>query len=481
MGAVLSLYAAAVRMMFRVSMSLGRSLSTGLMSASLRRRHALPAVGQFDYRGLYQRRRPPAELLGQGFPIGRFVSADLRIRGPVAIPEEQLRLNACVIGPPGAGKTRSVVVPWIVAAARSGYSVVTIDVKGDLLDLVRAEVARQGVPLGVRARSLDYTRPQRSLRWNWLETIDSDRAVDNAVQSIIGRHPPQHGDPYFFLLDSQILRGLLELVMASTRKHSVTAQGLMNLLRDQAALDRALRKYPQNPAVARLQDLTLLSQDDYSKRVTGVLVRLDALARQTVQDVTTNANFATADVLREQQIVSVVAPLADGQMAQTLSSLFVNDLLFRVYDRFTGFQGPRVLLVLDEAAQLADRIDYRNLLSVARSAGMAVVLALQDVAQFADPNDRSVALGNCGTYVSFAGVSQESAKFLSERLGQHLVPSTTVGQAPTGYGYQTTTTTTSVSVPVLGQRELMNIPVGLRPATVHVKPLLDSPFLVELG
>ena len=382
----------------------------------------------------------------------------------MAIPEEQLRLNACVIGPPGAGKTRSVVVPWIVAAARSGYSVVTIDVKGDLLDLVRAEVARQGVPLGVRARSLDYTRPQRSLRWNWLETIDSDRAVDNAVQSIIGRHPPQHGDPYFFLLDSQILRGLLELVMASTRKHSVTAQGLMNLLRDQAALDRALRKYPQNPAVARLQDLTLLSQDDYSKRVTGVLVRLDALARQTVQDVTTNANFATADVLREQQIVSVVAPLADGQMAQTLSSLFVNDLLFRVYDRFTGFRARGCSWSWTRRHSWQDRIDYRNLLSVARSAGMAVVLALQDVAQFADQNDRSVALGNCGTYVSFAGVSQESAKFLSERLGQHLVPSTTVGQAPTGYGYQTTSATTSVSVPVLGQRELMNLQIAGLPA-----------------
>ena len=144
------------------------------------------------------------------------------------------------MGPPGAGKTRFVIVPWIVAAARAGYSVVCLDVKGDMLDLVRDEVRRQGPPLGVRARSLDYTRPQQSARWNWLASIDSDRAIDSAVQSIIGRQPPAKADPYFFHLDGQILRGLLELALVAPKRHRWTATHLLTLLRDQAKLDRVL-------------------------------------------------------------------------------------------------------------------------------------------------------------------------------------------------------------------------------------------------
>jgi type IV secretory pathway TraG/TraD family ATPase VirD4 len=479
---ILGLYFAVLRFIFRSSWALGRRVSVALGSGALRRKSgSVHLTGQRDYRGLYQGSRPPAVLASGEFPVGRFVNAKGRTREVVGIPESAMRLNACVIGPPGAGKTRFVIVPWIVAAVRAGYSVVTLDVKGDMLDLVRQEVRRQGQRLGVRARSLDYTRSQQSLRWNWLDSVDSDRAVDSAVQSILGRHAPPTGDPYFYHLDSQILRGLLELVMASPRRSAATAQGLLTLLKDQAALDRALRRYPSGPAVARLQDLVILAPDDYSKRITGVTVRLDALARPTIQAVTTNANFSTEHLLKQQELVSVVAPLQDGQMAQTLSSLFVNDLLFRVYNRFTGFQGPRVLLMLDEAAQLTDRIDYKNLLSVARSAGVSVVLALQDVSQFADLNERSIALGNCGTFVCFSGVSQESAKFLSERLGSHTVPSTTLGQTPTGWGYQTTVSTTSTTVPVLGPREIMSIPFGTRPALVHSRPVLDAPFLVDLG
>jgi hypothetical protein len=35
-------------------------------------------------------------------------------------------------------------------------------------------------------------------------------------------------------------------------------------------------------------------------------------------------------------------------------------------------------------------------------------------------------------------------------------------------------------VPVLGEREIMNIPFGRRPALVHAKSTLAAPFLVEL-
>lgn len=475
MSGILSMYTAMLRGVGRASMAAGRGVAERVGSATLQTRHQ--RTGAFDLRGLHQGSRPPYR--GGEFPLGRHLVANGKVGSVIGVPEVAMRRHACVIGPSGAGKTRSVVVPWIVAAVRCGYSVVSIDVKGDMLDLVRTEVQRQGVPLGVRARKIDYTRPQQSARWNWLQSIDSDRAVDSAVQSIIGRQAPAKGDPYFFHLDGQVLRGLLELAQASPQRHRWNASHLLGLLKDQALLETLLLKYPNSQGSARLNDLPRLAPDDFAKRVTGVAVRLDALARPTVEAVTTNGTLTTSDILHDQQIVSVVAPLQDGQMSQTLSSLFINDLLFRVYDRFTGYQGPPVLLVLDEAAQLADRVDYQNLLSVARSAGMSVVIALQDVAQFSDPSERSVVLGNCDTYVSFNGVSQESAKFLSERLGKHVVQETTVGRTAQGWGYQTSASTSQQTVPVLGEREIMTIPVGRRPAVVHARSTCAAPFLVE--
>ncbi|MDS0132738.1 MULTISPECIES: type IV secretory system conjugative DNA transfer family protein [unclassified Amycolatopsis] len=481
MSGVLSMYTAVAKGVMRTSAAVGRAVAERVGSAQLAADGRRRAVGPFDHRGLYQGSRAPGALTTGEFPLGRFVSVKGRRGAPVGLSDAQLRLHACVVGPSGAGKTRSVIVPWTVAALRCGYSVVCVDVKGDLLDTVRAEVQAQGNPLGVRARKIDYTDPARSARWNWLQSIDSDRAVDSAVQSIIGKQPPPKADPYFFHLDGQVLRGLLELAQASPNRHKWTAGKLLGLLRDQAQLDLLLQRYPHNPGAARLRDLPYLPPDDFAKRVTGVVVRLDALARPSVEAVTTNGTLTTPDILTERQLLSVVAPLQDGQMAQSLSSLFINDLLFRVYNRFSGYQGPPVMLILDEAAQLADRVDYKNLLSVARSAGMGIVIALQDVAQFSDPAERSVALANCDVYVSFSGVSQESARFLSERLGKHTVETTTVARTAQGFGYQTSTSTGQQTVPVLGEREIMNIPFGGRPAIVHARSTAAVPFLVDFA
>ena len=242
-----------------------------------------------------------------------------------------------------------------------------------------------------------------------------------------------------------------------------------------------MKRYPGNPAVTRLNDLTTLAPDEYAKRVSGVAVKLDALSRSTVEQITRNPDFAMDDILGRRGLVSVVAPLQDGQLAQTLSGLFVNDLLFRAYNRFASAAGVRLLLVLDEAAQLADRIDYKNLLSVARSARIAVLLAVQDITQFADPNERSTVFGNCSTYISFSGVSHDSAKMLSDRLGQHSVLTTTVGRTPGTIGYQTTVSNTTSMAPVLGLREIMMIPFGTRQAVVHSRDILPSPFFVDFA
>jgi hypothetical protein len=90
--------------------------------------------------------------------------------------------------------------------------------------------------------------------------------------------------------------------------------------------------------------------------------------------------------------------------------------------------------------------------------------------------------GNCGTLIYLPGTTHDSAKFLSDQLGQHPVQaaSTSVGPAASGWGNQRTNSWQTSMVPVLGTREIHDLPFGRFAAVVHSRPMADRPFLVDL-
>jgi type IV secretory pathway TraG/TraD family ATPase VirD4 len=436
----------------------------------------------YDYRGVLAMRSVPQELQDAEFPLGRHVYPGKGLRQPIGLPEPVVGHHVGVVGPPGSGKTSRIIIPWMSAALRAGWSVVVIDVKGDLLDQVKESVRRSGQPIGVKAVSLDYTRPARSVKWNWLDEMDSNKAIDNAVKAIIGKEEPKNADPFYYRNDSRILRGMLELASISPRRDTVTATRLLELLTSQARLDRLLSRNTTSPAYKRLEDLLPLDPGDYAKRVSGVVAALDALANPVLEQVTNEAQVHASDVLYSPTLVSVVAPLQDGDMASMLSSLFVSQLLFRAYDRFANPGGVPVLLVLDEARQLKDRVDIQSFLAVARQAQVAGLVAVQDVMQFDDPNERSSIFGNCSTLIYLPQTSQASADLLSKRLGQHPVQATSTSRSPSpsGWGTQTSHSMQTQMVPVLGEREIMQLPFGRFAAVVHSRQISDHPFIVDL-
>ena len=65
------------------------------------------------------------------------------------------------------------------------------------------------------------------------------------------------------------------------------------------------------------------------------------LTTAKLKAVTSQSGMRAADVLRTPSFVSVVAPLHHGDLASMLSGLFINQLLFRAYDRYTLESGRR--------------------------------------------------------------------------------------------------------------------------------------------
>jgi len=115
------------------------------------------------------------------------------------------------------------------------------------------------------------------------------------------------------------------------------------------------------------------------------------------------------------------------------------------------------------------------------------VLAMQDVAQIKDENERSSILSNASAFAILPGASPKSVSEFSSRLGQRFERtvdlSTGAGQRGFGGGVPSQSYRTE-SVPVLREREIMQPPVGERAALIHIKAselgITSKPLLVDM-
>jgi type IV secretory pathway TraG/TraD family ATPase VirD4 len=410
-----------------------------------------------------------------------------RIDSLLAIPERVMNLHALVVGPAGSGKTAGIIVPWITAALTAGWAVVAVDVKGDLREDIVAFNQQYGDPaISGMLRKWDYSNPGSSSAWEWMAELTDEARLDAAVTAILGRrNENSSADPYFYQRDYRTLRGLLSFAHALS-PHTRTAGQLIRLLQDDSRLQTVVLANPRAPGAGDLLDALKFPTHEYPKLISGVVTALSAIDTQGASAVTAarsgQPRLALEEIFEAGECLIVSAPLRGGQLSATLSGLMLNQVAQRLYERF-GTNGRPVLLVIDEAAQVADRVDIAQLMEVSRSAGAGVVVALQDIAKIRDENDRSSIITNAATFLMLRGASPISVKALGERLGQR--PERTYAmQANAGWRAEVNQSFGTQLVPVLGDREIMQPPEGGRPAVVHVKApqvgVTSKPFVVDL-
>lgn len=428
------------------------------------------------------------------FPLGGFLDLQKgKTRGPIGIPGQALNRHAIVVGPSGSGKTFSLLIPWIYAALRSNWSVVAVDVKGDLREDVLDFVdAQNGSGLGAGLVKWDFTDPRSSLPWSWISELNDEARTDAAVTAVLGRPQQSTADPFFYQRDYRTLRGMLMFARAVLRRVE-TAADLLRALEDDAALEAAVRQHPRAPGAADLAGGVLsYPQADYAKAVSGVVTHLSALDTAGVNAVTRTSSRRPSlnleQSLEAHQLLIIGAPLRAGEVSVTMSSLMLNQLTQRLYERF-GREGRPVLFVVDEAPQVARRVELTRMMDVARSAGVGVVTAMQDVTQIKDENERSSIISNAATFAILPGASPASVKTFGLRLGERYEQTfglnygggqpSMFGPGRPGRSYGTE------SVPVMREREVMQPPFGPRCAVVHVKApelgITSKPLVIDMS
>lgn len=476
------LAAGTVRSAWRASAAGSVALQQGVDRLAVRRGVVGPGdrppeglTGFYDYRGTATARELSRTDANGVFGLGRLVAPRSGRRGrPVALTPAAASAHTLVVGPSQSGKTTSIIVPWTAAALRAGYATVVADVKGDLVEQIGAELVAFGIS-GIRAARVDYRQP-RPTGWAFVRELVDDRRLAMAAQALIGRERPNDPQPFFWQRDIRLLCGVLGAAHASGRP--VPACELLAAAHDQASLEAYMSAYGTPRGRMLVHDALIADPYDFPRVMSGVINALEPLAVPDVDAILGHDVVRLEDALSGPGLLAFGAPMGDGRLGQSFAALLVNLLIERVHSRH-GRPAHPVMLVVDEAARLVDRVDFEELLSTAAAARVSVVLAVQDISQLPEGRVRDGVLANCQTIVALPGTGATTGRALSDRLGRR--PEVEVGTShDRGHVLSRATTRRHAVVPVLDTREICDLPFGGRPALVHSRPLAVKPFVVDL-
>lgn len=416
--------------------------------------------------------------LGQGaFPLGTVIHPQRRgPEFPIYLEWGNFEKHTAIIGPPGSGKSRYLIAPWIVQATIHGLTTINVDIKGDLSETIRDAKRTLGAQGTLRVRRWDIGAPEKSRSWNPIREVRSIQDAAQVAQALLG--PVDLGGTHRFFeeRDHRWLRGLLRILAAQPG----TPPHPRELYR-MAVSQQYLKQYVA--AVGSLAndvlDMAKLPAADYPAATAGLTNRLSWLADPTFEKMLagTGANAITIDeILTSGGIFVVGARMALGELAWASSSMVLSLLKLRAMERF-GQQSTPILWTLDEAGRYGERINLQEMLDVMRGAGSSIIIAVQDVQHLGDPGKAAATLASCDTVITLKGVSPTTANMLGDRLGQVSAPILSQSAGPNG-SWQPTVS--HQMQPILGPGEIMHLPMTNRGAVVHLRSASPAPLVIDL-
>ncbi len=482
---------------FRGANRAGRSVSEGVARANETRRlsqvpgpvarrgywidgdpPAPPASDLPDYRGCLPfdaavglSARGPGSV-----PIGAL--SDLRTRSPgstFALELDHFFQHMCVVAPPGKGKTYGLLAPLATRLIRAGASVIVVDVTGDMGDQIMQFARETPVPsspsIAWKHWSIHPSHGRHS--WNPLADVDPDDslALEGIKAAIIGDEPVDRHHKIFHERDRRVLGGLLRLYLGSDR--TPTLAKLADLAGDQKRVTALASTQPHLRSSVR--DLIDDPTDLWS-----LANQLEPYLDPAVRDNIERSEIDLGDVVSRQTLVLVGAELELRERSKTAVSLFINRLMSALQGRYGRSDGVPVVLLIDEAPQIAERIGLSQILATARATRTGVVFAMQNVTQFGDERTASSILDSCDSMLLLPGASDATVSSFQGRMGERHVERVSVGEDVVGWNRNARRESSSERVAMVGARELIDPPFGGYPAFLHSRSLSGRPIVLDL-
>lgn len=424
-----------------------------------------------DYRGLDD---SPRGTTGSecSVMLGRAIDLDSGMpAASVRLPLPQFFRHAAVIAPPGSGKTYGVIVPWAIRLLRAGASVVVLDVTGALHGQLRDYAREAPSSSAATVRTMHWTMHPRATSdsWNPLAGVSPHDllAIEGLKSAIAGDEPPDLRHRDFHDRDLRILGALLRMTLASMP--NPTLADVAEAMLSPASYQRLVRS-----ASGRAPDWDELNE------CWSLRNKLEPFGEPNVRSRTTRNDVDISTIGSDHTLAVVGAELELKSVAQAASAMFVNRLVGLLQARFSHGPVRPVILVVDEAPEIARRIDLAGILATARATRTGVVLACQNATQFGDDAEQSTIFDACDLLAILPGASEASIRRFQARLGQREVDRVSMGSDIDHPRRVSRVERSSERLAMIGDRELLQPPFGRHPAIVHSREIGSRPFALEL-
>ncbi len=330
-----------------------------------------------------------------------------RQRLPVLIPVGyQSGSHTLLLGATGSGKT--VTETWIASRLiEAGHGAIAIDPKGDRL--LRSELARAAAQRGVPF--LEWT-PAGPLAYNPYAHGSESEIADKALAA------EAFTEPHYL---RQAQRYLAHAVRAMRGAQVPVSCASLAAHLDPRELEACVRRLPE--AQARETQGYLDSLGERQRReLSGVRDRLSILAESDVRRWLEPSEQTQALDLRAalaERAVVYMCLDADRRMllSQVLAGAVVSDLVTLVAERQ---ENPLATVVLIDEFQAVAAAQVARLFGRARSAGVSLILAAQELADVKGAGEglRDQVLGNVATVIAHRQSVPESAELIADVAGR---------------------------------------------------------------
>lgn len=357
---------------------------------------------------------------------------------PVKVSMSAINKHVHVIAPTGAGKTKSVFSPMVAQALEKGMGVMCIDPKGDneVISALINQLKAQG-RFPEDFYYFDVAKPKISRSYNPFYGAIRTKNYHQIAATIVATMPRVGGTATFYeKIQAEVTRALSRLlsIIPQTGK-MINFIDLYALL---AYLPRSVEYLLENVKDKKDKDelaelwLKTIAQEarsnrDFRSYLRGLQQHL-ALYAFTFDPRLLNSYYPElkiAEVFKEGRLAYFALRALDFPSGESLDigKMVLMDL--QSYSAWKYRAGVRWnvpdLVFIDEAPQVLPP-EFQQVFEMARGAGIGVVVIHQSVHQF-ERIQRGMfqnIFANCAVKLILGAGDPETAKFLSEYLGQEV-------------------------------------------------------------
>jgi len=306
-----------------------------------------------------------------------------------------------VIGRPGVGKTTAISQVIARLKEREAKGII-YDFKGDYLSKFYDSNN------DIIFNPLDF----RCLKWNIFNEIETYMDIDSVSTSLI---PPAFGEQAFWNDAARdVFAGILHYLYKNNAKTNaniwaaVTAEGIKiaDWLKHTQGGERGYRYI----------------EDASSKQALSIFSVMMQYVKSFEYMSSVDGSFSIKDwLLNKDKGFIFITSYADVEATlKPMLSLFV-DLLGRKLLSMPDCYDRRIFFLLDEFGTLQRLSTITKLLTLSRSKGGSCWIGIQDIGQLDKiytPALRQTIINACGSNIIFSVADPETAKFLSDKLGE---------------------------------------------------------------